>query len=241
MRIDVGLENNFNGRSLAWALDYPGCFNYGNDASEAVIGLPRALLEYQAMIKQHTPDPWVKLGDFDVRLIEAVEDRFIDEHYLFAPEGRLVQAFFRHDWKPLTKLEIGRALLILKWSRSELLELVKGMDEGQLAYQPEGERWSLEGIAAHVGTAEWWLLDRLGLAAEVLPRVNLSKNAIERMAQTRAAVEKVLPELASMDRVVGKEGELWSTRKVVRRMLWHERDHIQHIQKLLIQKESPGK
>jgi hypothetical protein len=43
-----------------------------------------------------------------------------------------------------------------------------------------------------------------------------------------------------MDRVVGKEGELWSPRKVVRRMLWHERDHIEHIQKLLTQRESQG-
>jgi hypothetical protein len=241
MRIDVGLENNFNGRSLAWALDFPGCFNYGNDATEAVIGLPRALLEYQSFIEKHTRAPWVKLGDFDVRLLEAVEDHFIDEHYQFVPEGRLVQAFFRYDWKPLAKLEVDHALLILKWSRAEMLELGEGMDASLLAYQPDGERWSLEGIAAHVGTAEWWLLDRLGLAADVLPRANLSKDAIERMAQTRAAVEKVLPDLAGMDKVVGKEGELWSPRKVVRRMLWHERDHIQHIQKLLIQRESPGK
>jgi hypothetical protein len=238
MRIDVGVENNFDGRSLAWALDFPGCFFYGRDASEAVIGLPRALLDYQAMIAKHTRDPWVRLDDFDVRLVEAVEDRFVDKNYQYAPEGHLVQAFFRHDWKPLTRLETERALLILEWSREELLELMGGMDESQLSYQPEGERWSLEGIAAHVATAEWWLLDRLDMAAAVLPRASLSGTAVERMAQTRAIVEKILPELAGMDRVVGKEGELWSPRKVVRRMLWHERDHIQHIRRLLMRKDS---
>jgi len=237
MRIDVGVENNFDGRSLAWALDYPGCFCYGKDASEAVIGLPRALLDYQAMIAKHARDAWVRLDDFDIRLVEAVEDRFMDDDYQYASEGRLVQAFFRHDWKLINRLEVDRAVLILRWSREELLGLLQGMDEAQLAYHPEGERWSLEGIAAHVATAEWWLLDRLGLAAGVLPRADLAKTAVDRMAQTRAAVEKTLPQLAGMDRVVGKEGELWSPRKVVRRMLWHERDHIQHIQKLLIQRE----
>ncbi len=238
MRIDIGVENNFDGRSLAWALDYPGCFCYGRDASEAVIGLPRALLDYKAMVAAHTDDPWIMLEDFDIRLVEAVEDRVMDESYQYAQEGRLVQAFFRHDWKPLTRLETERALSILKWSREELLELVGSMDETQRSYQPEGERWSLEGIAAHVATAEWWLVDRLDMTVDVLPRANLSRDAIERMAQTRAVVEKTLPELAGVDRVVGKEGELWSPRKVVRRMLWHERDHIQHIRRLLMRKDS---
>ncbi len=28
MRILVGIENNIEERSLAWALEYPGCFAY---------------------------------------------------------------------------------------------------------------------------------------------------------------------------------------------------------------------
>ena len=28
MRFRVGLENNFEGRSLAWGLEHPGCFAY---------------------------------------------------------------------------------------------------------------------------------------------------------------------------------------------------------------------
>jgi hypothetical protein len=33
--------------------------------------------------------------------------------------------------------------------------------------------------------------------------------------------------------VVGQDGELWSPRKLLRRALWHEMDHIKHIQKLI--------
>jgi hypothetical protein len=40
-----------------------------------------------------------------------------------------------------------------------------------------------------------------------------------------------------MNKVVGVEGEMWSPRKVLRRAVWHERDHTEHIRKLLFQKQ----
>ena len=46
MQIRVGLENGFEGRSLAWVLDHPGCFAVGQDAAEALLSVPRAVLAY---------------------------------------------------------------------------------------------------------------------------------------------------------------------------------------------------
>jgi len=43
----------------------------------------------------------------------------------------------------------------------------------------------------------------------------------------------LLPRLDGVDHVVGLEGEIWSPRKALRRALWHERDHTEHIRKLL--------
>ena len=45
--IKIGLENNPRGRSQAWALDYPGCFAYGKDGSEALLNVPAAVLAYR--------------------------------------------------------------------------------------------------------------------------------------------------------------------------------------------------
>ena len=45
MQIRIGIENNNEGRTLAWAFDYPGCFAYGMDEAEALIMLPKALLD----------------------------------------------------------------------------------------------------------------------------------------------------------------------------------------------------
>jgi len=48
----------------------------------------------------------------------------------------------------------------------------------------------------------------------------------------RARLLEVLPSLVGVEQVVGRRGELWSPRKLLRRALWHERDHAEHIRKL---------
>jgi len=39
MLIRVGLETFGEGRSLAWGLDFPGCFANGSDEAEAILRL----------------------------------------------------------------------------------------------------------------------------------------------------------------------------------------------------------
>jgi hypothetical protein len=43
----------------------------------------------------------------------------------------------------------------------------------------------------------------------------------------------MLPTLEGMKQVFGVDGEFWSPRKVLRRALWHEKDHVEHICKLI--------
>lgn len=58
--IRIGLENDNDGRSIAWDIDHPGCFAYGKDGSEALVNVPWAVVKYQAWIARHTPDSWLK-------------------------------------------------------------------------------------------------------------------------------------------------------------------------------------
>lgn len=71
MIIRVGLENGIEGRSLAWALDFPGCFAYGDEGSTALLNIPHELLRYEDWIGRHTPKPWDSFGDFDIKLDEV--------------------------------------------------------------------------------------------------------------------------------------------------------------------------
>jgi hypothetical protein len=92
-----------------------------------------------------------------------------------------------------------------------------------------GERWSIDGILRHVGGAEWWYMDRLGLA---IPREQVPDEPFERLEKVRAHLISVLPRLIGSAQVVGINGEIWSPRKLLRRAVWHERDHKAHIEKL---------
>jgi hypothetical protein len=46
-------------------------------------------------------------------------------------------------------------------------------------------------------------------------------------------MNEIFPTLQDSKQVVGADGEFWSPRKVLRRTLWHERDHTEHLRKLL--------
>jgi len=232
VRIKIGMENNYEGRSLTWMLDFPGCFSYGAEGSEAILRAPQALLRYKEWVDSHLPDSWMRdLGDFDIHLEESFDDFTINSEYDLAQEGYEVNAWFRHDWKPLTAEDIRRGLLLLQWSREDLLELAAGLDPAQLACKLENERWSISGVLRHVANAELWYLDRLGLADR--SQQDLPEDFHERLFLVRQRLNSVLPSLEGMQKVVGVEGEFWSPRKLLRRAAWHEIDHIDHIFKLI--------
>ena len=118
---------------------------------------------------------------------------------------------------------------LLSWTHADLLALVAELSEEVLDKTYPGERWSIRGILRHIANAEWWYLSRLGLTeGQEWP-----KDTQERLRHACACLETTLPTLAGAKTVIGIEGEFWSPRKLLRRILWHERDHTGHIARLL--------
>ena len=230
MLIRTGVENNMEGRSLAWALEHPGCFAYGPHGEAALEALPAAWRAYTAWIAAHTAQSWLPDEPAEMRLEDAWDGYVIDEVFELAADGYEVNAWFLHDWKPLTQIEIERGLHILSWSRADLLAIVNPLSPEKLAQTYPGERWSIAGILKHIAGAEWWYLDRLGLA---FPRAEVPDDPFQRLEKVRSHLNQVLPTLAGVEQVVGTDGEFWSPRKLLRRAAWHELDHIFHIRKLL--------
>ena len=227
----VGIENNNEGRSIAWALEHPGCFAYGKDASAASANLEIAIQSYATWILKHEPRTWLNFEEVKIRVEEAWNAYLIDDEFdQVENDGYSVESFFRYDWKPLTAVEIHRALKLLAWSRSDLLITVEGLSDEKLNQTYLGERWSINGILSHISDAEWWYLDRLGLA---FPHQEVPEESFTRLEKVRALFKVTLPKLAGSKQVVGIDGEFWSPRKILRRALWHERNHIEHIRKLL--------
>jgi hypothetical protein len=230
MQVRIGLENGFDDRSLAWALDHPGCFAYGADGDTALVAMARAIPEYIAWMARRTRAAWFEPAAIDIRLAEVWEDYQVDDRYQRAAQGTPVNAWFQNDWQPLTVEEVRHGQLLLEWSRADLLEAFRQAPPDRLDQDHPGERWTIRGILAHVGTTQWWLLDRLDQAG--VPRSGLPKDPLERCEAMYARLAQVLPSLAGSEQVTGKAGEFWSPRKLLRRSVWHQRDHADHIRKL---------
>ncbi len=229
----VGLENNTEGRSQAWVLSHPGCFAYGRDGDQALAAVPGAIQRYRKWISKWTSENWLpepgEGGDAS-KLEETWECYSINDDYELVRDGYEVNAWFRHDWIPLTEPDIQRGLLLLSWGRQELMDVTGSLDTATLERTYPGERWSIGGILKHIGGAEWWYLDRLGLA---VPRAEVPEDPFKRLELVRSRLVEILPGLAGSKQVVGVSGEFWSPRKLLRRAVWHEYDHIDHIRKLL--------
>ncbi len=233
MKIEVGLEIYPGYRTQAWVLDHFGCFAYGKESGDALKNVPQALRDYQAWVAGKTKGSWLHgLEKREVNLAGTWEAYTIDKNFDIAKVGYEVESFFRHDWKPLTEEQITRLQMILQWSRADLLAGVKPLKDAQLDHTFTGERWSIRGVLRHVAIAEQWYLSRLDLADGQTWR-DLPKDVFEALDIVRKLFIKKLPEMMGMEKVVGAEGEMWSPRKIARRAAWHERDHVEHIGKLI--------
>jgi len=205
------------------------------DEAEALIQMPRSLLQYDKWIKDHTSNPWVNFNDLEMRVVERFETFRIGEDYKPAPpgEGYEINTWFNDDWRPLPQQEVQNALKIFRWQHDELLAGLSTLDQDILERQDPGQRWNILGIAKHIANAELWYLLRLDLTS--VSREDLYPDPIARLGQMAEQIEDSFPNFADQVTVRGIDGEIWSYRKIVRRTLWHQRDHIEHIKELAFQ------
>ncbi len=234
MIFQAGVENNNEGRSIAWALEHPGCYAYGINAGGAVLNLETALSKYASWILHHDLRTWLNFAENDIDFVVngmwevySINDT-MDK--VSESEGFTVNAFFPYDWKPLTGIEIKHAQRMLAWSRVDLLNTIEGVGEDEMNATYAGERWSINGILGHIAGAELWSMECLGFP---FPREQLPEEPLARLQKVREHFITTLNGLSGTKLVTGVEGEFWSPRKMLRRALWHERDHTDHIHKLL--------
>lgn len=209
-----------DGRWIAHIPDLPGCFSAHKDRDVAIKGIPAALESYVQWCTRHGMRISGLAGPMQVS--EVIRAWTYEEEYE-------VNAFFASDRPPVTGGEVEEFRRLLEMTGRDLLAAVEGLAPQDLAKEFSGERWSILGILRHVANSDLWYLDRLGLA---LPQADLPDEVMPRLERVRAHTLASLPALSLRTGVVALSAELWSARKVLRRTLWHERDHTDHILKL---------
>lgn len=208
------------GRWIAHVPDLPGCYSWHADREKAIEAVPfevEAYLEWCADrgMTVEAPSPPVVVG-------EIIRSWSLEEE-------DTINAFFASDRPPLYEEELPIYSSLMAATRDDLLNASRGLDLLDMDHKLAGERWSISGVLQHVASTEWWCMERLDLS---YPWEDMPKDPFDRLAQVRVHLLDNLPALLDFGGVVTRDGEAWSARKVMRRVLWHERDHTEHIHKL---------
>lgn len=210
---------------VCWVLDLPGCFSPASTQEEAVARAPARIGEYYAWITRHDPTLPEALRPYDVEVVEV-----FGAHPSAEDPDYVVNAFFEDDARPLAYWDVEVGLRLLDWSRQDLIAVVRSLSREQLHTPIPGEdRETIAGVLEHVCGAENWYLSHLGLAID---RASLPRDVFRKLKAVRANTRRQLVTLVGDQRITERHGERWSARKILRRTLWHERDHTEHIVKL---------
>jgi len=213
----VSLEQ-VEGRWVAFVPALAGCFASAGTRDAALALLPEAVRSY-LIWRRDKGDASVASDQEPTFEIEEIVREWPDPAH---PEY-IVSAFFAADAPPLTGQDISLGVRLLDWAYADLLT-AGALPADVLGEKVEGD-WSVAGILTHCSHAEWWYLHRLGLA----PAQKEPSTWRERFTLAHQQLVTVLPTLEGVARIVLADCELWSPRKMLRRALWHERDHTAHI------------
>jgi uncharacterized damage-inducible protein DinB len=185
-----------------------GCVGRGTTKEGAITKVRETLRDYLALLRQH--------GEAMLPASEPIElDVEETDSTSFPP-----------DYVPLTSDELATLFRRMDISRQELMKLIESLPPEVIEWKPNEESWAIRNALAHIANADLWYLSRL----EEVPR-----DPLARLPDARQRVIDGLRSLSGKElgRVNWRDGEEWTPRKVARRVLEHEQEHIDHIRQLI--------
>jgi predicted RNase H-like HicB family nuclease len=227
---DVHLEQAAEGATLALILEFPGCFANGATREEALERLQQAVVDYQAWLRRHDDYTPEVRGPFAFEVKEVFQIRFEGDEE--------INSFFTPDAQTASEEDIEWALALMKWQREDLLERVGGLNDAALDWVPSDalpDARSIRSILDHLAQAEVWYMGRLDEAPPSIIVANLPGPTLDRLQRVRqAAIVRITSYPKELrGKIYTHRGEQWTLRKALRRVVWHERDHLNEIDELL--------
>jgi uncharacterized damage-inducible protein DinB len=148
-------------------------------------------------------------------------------------------ALFKPEKQTVTDEMIETAIRRMGYAREDLLELVRGLPDEVMDWKREERMRSIREILTHVARCDWWYVTRL--TDEDPPASEQPGDVFLHLKQYReSAVKRLLglPEKLRAGVYHPKKNtkhpeEPWSARKVIRRYVEHEREHIDNIKQRL--------
>jgi predicted RNase H-like HicB family nuclease len=206
---------------MAHVVGLPGCFAIGATREEAVAAAPEAIARHLSWLRQHGE----AVAQGEAVEVEVEETVPVGGSFPGTPSDQV--AFFDSDRERVSDEEIERALRWAEHCRRDLLNLFEDVPREALDWRPDATSWSIRHILEHIASAEAFYVTRLDPHADREPSSLLGI--------LRDAASRRLRDLSSEERAAIRtpRGEPWSARKVLRRFLEHEQEHLAQLRQLV--------
>ena len=208
----VGLEEGADGAFRAHALSLIGCEEVGVDANDALdqfAAILQGRLRDLAAIGRTVPSSDTEL--------EISVDEWVSTPARVASGESL--ACFDRDREPLHRTERLAGLHLLGDLRGRLIPHIRRARNDELEAIGHAEM-NVRAILDELAKAQWWTLTRLGAS----PLAEVPDQVVARLDTAMALVVQTLNNLEGSEDAgsVTLDGEEWTPRKVLRRLLWLE-------------------
>ena len=225
---DAYLEVGQDGQWLAVIPDLPGCFGGGATEQAALSALTAAIPAYYAWLKTHDDYTPEVRGPWRVAPRETFRTVMVGDYE--------VGAFFTPDAEPVDDEELDWGLALLGWAHEDLMSLACGAPDAVLDAPPTAGGRTLRQALDHVAQTQLWYVSCLDTFPVPTAISQLPGATVERLDRVHAACVDRLRAATDEQRtrVIERHGERWSMRKVLRRSVWHVRDHTAQIQQALV-------
>lgn len=220
----LGIEDMEPGNWVVWVFEFPGCYARASTKDGALKLVEAAIQELKGRLEQSS---YARLSiPLEFTVVVAEEFRAFPS----SPDY-LANAFFEDDRIPLREEDIVYSRHLLNINRQELLHVSENLPAKVLDMGIEGEvQKTIRGILRHIGTAEQWYWNRLGIS---IPEPVRPDCVFELLEKVRWFTQLRIPEMVGSKLTTVRRGEQWSPRKLLRRTVWHERVHTLQIARYL--------
>lgn len=228
-KISVCLEVGQEGTG-AFVPSCPGCWVFGRTPESALMKAKIAIAEWFEWMKKHAEQVPVEMKNFDVEVAEMLR---VDYNPV---EAGKPEPLFWSEVAPITKKDIARTIRLMTYSREDLLKLVSNLSNECLDWLPLKKPRTIRNCLRHIAYVEPWYITRLNID---LPS-KYPRNVFKTLDYTRKIVVDHLRSLPR-DKKRGifqpkkdpsPKCNLWTARKVLRRLVDHERLHTKYTEKV---------
>ena len=236
----AAIEKGTTATWYARIIDLPGSITKASSRETLLQNLESELNEYILWLKHYYEE--ISISP-DERII--IKEELFNIPQLGESGGTV--ALFEFDKQAITSERLGYYLKLMEFSRQSLLELIGEIPLEKLSDPLPDSNRTLMQVLTHISNAEEWYKSRLGKEADILYEKYIGmaitrldkKPVLERLELVRRGCINVLKDLVvqkgarifTRDAFTNYPKEQWTSHKVLRRFIEHEREHYYSIKK----------